>query len=110
MQGGRSALRALGLSMLVTLAAAGTASADLPVPSALPPATYPSSVSQQRFVKMDDGVQLGVTITFPSKDGSTPAQGKFPVVLAMTPYGRDGICGCSAARGLRHPRARVRGR
>jgi predicted acyl esterase len=97
MQGVSLALRALGLTMLMMLAAAGAASADVAVPSSLPPQTYPSSVSQQQFVTMDDGVQLGVTITFPSKDGSTPAAGKFPVVLAMTPYGRDGICGCSSA-------------
>jgi putative CocE/NonD family hydrolase len=44
---------------------------------------------------MDDGVRLGVTITFPSRNGRTPARGKFPVVLAMTPYGREGVCGCS---------------
>src|SRR5437763_1035746 len=43
----------------------------------------------------DDGVRLGATITFPSPDGTTPAGGRFPVVLSMTPYGRDGVCGCS---------------
>ncbi|HUE27844.1 MAG TPA: CocE/NonD family hydrolase [Solirubrobacteraceae bacterium] len=96
------------------LAAVGSASADIPVPSSLPPQTYPSSVSKQQFVMMDDGVQLGVTITFPSKDGSTPAPGKFPVVLAMTPYGRDGVCGCSnpadfATRGFVFAIADVRG-
>ena len=114
MQGHWSALRALGLTMVVTLAAAGSAHADIPVPSSLPPATYPSSVSKQQFVTMDDGVQLGVTITSPSKDGSTPAPGKFPVVLAMTPYGRNGVCGCSnpadfATRGFVFAVADVRG-
>lgn len=113
--GARTALlRAFGLTMLAALIAAGSARADIPVPSSLPPATYPSSVSQQRFVTMDDGTQLGVTITFPSEDGSTLAQGKFPVVLAMTPYGRDGICGCSnaadfATRGFVFAVADVRG-
>ena len=114
MQGCWLALRALGLTMLVTLATAGSAIADVPVPSSLPPATFPSSVAKQQFVTMDDGVQLGVTITFPSKDGSSPAPGRFPVVLAMTPYGRDGICGCSnaadfATRGFVFAVADVRG-
>ncbi len=114
MRGRLTALRAFGLTMLVTLAAAGSASADIPVPSSLPPQTYPSSVSKQQFVRMDDGVQLGVTITFPSKDGSTPAPGQLPVVLAMTPYGRGGVCGCSnaadfATRGFVFAVADVRG-
>jgi uncharacterized protein len=114
MRGCSSGLRAVGLMMLVMLVAAGSASADIPVPSSLPPQTYPSSVSKQQFVTMDDGVQLAVTITFPSTDGSTPAPGKFPVVLAMTPYGRDGICGCSnpadfATRGFVFAVADVRG-
>lgn len=46
---------------------------------------------------MDDGVKLGATITFPSKTGKAPAPGRFPVILSMTPYGRDGICGCAPA-------------
>jgi hypothetical protein len=114
MQGCSLALRALSLTMLAMLVAVGSASADTPVPSSLPPQTYASSVSKQQFVTMDDGVKLGVTITFPSKDGSAPAPGKFPVVLAMTPYGRDGICGCSnaadfATRGFVFAVADVRG-
>lgn len=60
----------------------------------LPPATY-KTVSTYTTIRMDDGVRLGTTITFPSKDGSHPALGKFPVVFSMTPYGRDGVCGCS---------------
>ncbi|MGH2870470.1 MAG: CocE/NonD family hydrolase [Solirubrobacteraceae bacterium] len=73
-----------------------TASADAPVPSELPPATYPATYTQQQFITMDDGVQLGATITFPSNDGSAPAPGRFPVVLSMTPYGRNGLCGCGS--------------
>lgn len=114
MRGSSSAVRALGLTTMVMLVVAGSASADIPVPSSLPPQTYPSSVSKQQFVTMDDGVKLAVTITFPSNDGSAPAPGKFPVVLAMTPYGRDGICGCSnpadfATRGFVFAVADVRG-
>lgn len=46
---------------------------------------------------MDDGIKLGATITFPSTTGSSPAPGRFPVILSMTPYGRDGACGCAPA-------------
>ena len=72
-------------------------STDPSVPNQLPPATYPSTYSEQQWITMDDGVKLAATITFPSKTGSAPAPGRFPVVLSMTPYGRDGICGCAPA-------------
>jgi hypothetical protein len=96
-----AAVRALGA---ITLAAAtlaggptGVAQADAPVPTSLPPATYPSTFAEQQWITMDDGVQLAATITFPSENGSAPAPGRFPAVLSMTPYGRDGICGCAPA-------------
>jgi uncharacterized protein len=66
---------------------------DRPWTPTLPAATY-KTVSSYLMIGMDDGVRLGATITFPSKDGSTRAPGRFPVVLSMTPYGRDGVCGC----------------
>ncbi len=43
---------------------------------------------------MDDGVRIAGSVALPSHDGKTPAKGRFPVVLQMTPYGRNGICGC----------------
>lgn len=46
---------------------------------------------------MDDGIKLGATITFPSENGTTRAPGRFPVILSMTPYGRDGACSCAPA-------------
>ena len=61
----------------------------------VPAASY-QTVSDYVMIAMDDGVRLGATITFPSKDGTTRAPGHFPVVLSMTPYGRDGVCGCGA--------------
>jgi putative CocE/NonD family hydrolase len=64
------------------------------VPSALPPQTYPTTYTTQQWITMDDGVKLGATLTFPSQTGKAPAPGRFPVVLSMTPYGRDGICSC----------------
>ncbi len=96
-----------GLAVLVTVAAAlmvamlglpGAARAEIaPPPGELQPATYPSTYSEQRFIAMDDGVELGATITFPSENGSEPAPGRFPVVLDFTPYGRDGECSCESA-------------
>ena len=88
----------LGLLGLVALAGPREASAEAPAPpSALPPSTYPATYSKQQFIRMDDGVELGATITFPSLDGSAPAPGRFPVVLNVTPYGRVGVCGCDSA-------------
>ena len=80
------------LSTLVLPAWARTPKAPAWTP-VLPPATY-QSVSQYLTIAMDDGVRLGATLTFPSTDGTHPAPGRFPVVLSMTPYGRDGVCGC----------------
>lgn len=85
------------LSALTVLALGATATrADSSVPRSLPPATYPSTYSKQQWIRMDDGIKLAATITFPSRNGKTPAPGRFPVVLSMTPYGREGVCGCSA--------------
>lgn len=90
-------LRLCGLIALALLLGVGNARAASPVPQSLPPATYPSTYSEQQWITMDDGVKLGATITFPSKDGTGRAPGRFPVILSMTPYGRTGICGCAPA-------------
>ncbi len=97
---GRGFVRAAWVAVVLAVAfglGAGGARADPPVPSALPPATYPATYSEQQWITMDDGVKLGATIVFPSKDGQAPAPGRFPVILSMTPYGREGICGCAPA-------------
>jgi len=73
--------------------AAGHANAGRTWVPAMPAATY-KTVSNYLTIRMDDGVRLGATITFPSRDGSSPARGRYPVVFSMTPYGRDGVCGC----------------
>jgi uncharacterized protein len=87
----------LSLLLLAALVAPIAASAEvLNPPSALPPATYPATYSEQQFIRMDDGVELGATLTFPSVDGSAPAPGRFPVVLNTTPYGRNGLCSCDS--------------
>lgn len=64
-------------------------------PPVLPEPTY-ASVTEEVMIPMDDGVELGATITYPSVDGAVRAPGRFPVVLAMTPYSRNGVCGCIA--------------
>ncbi len=97
-QGRLATLTALVLAMLIVWSAGvPVAMADTAVPTKLPPPTYPGTVTREQFITMDDGVQLGATITFPSYNGKGVAPGKFPVVLAMTPYGRDGLCGCGSA-------------
>jgi uncharacterized protein len=94
---GRAGLRPMRLMLAVAVAAA-----VLPVSAALaaPPPELPAptyqSVSQEVLIPMDDGVRLAATVAFPSTDGQTPLAGRFPVVLGMTPYGRNGACGCFA--------------
>jgi putative CocE/NonD family hydrolase len=82
----------------LALAAALAAIAAAPSQAAAPPPTLPAptykSVSREVLVKMDDGVQLAGTVALPSLDGSKPLPGRFPVVVGMTPYGRNGVCGC----------------
>ncbi|MFL5884450.1 MAG: CocE/NonD family hydrolase [Thermoleophilaceae bacterium] len=86
------------------IATAAPAHAASPPPPQLPAPSY-KTVSKEVLVPMDDGVRLAATVAFPSVDGEEPARGRFPVVLEMTPYGREGICGCTpgadfAARGI----------
>jgi len=84
-----------------------------PPPPVMPDPTY-QSVAQEVLIPMDDGVQIAATITLPSTDGTTPAPGRFPVVLSLTPYSRTGVCGCPssalfATRGIAGVVADVRG-
>src|SRR3954463_8378372 len=88
-------MRWRGTTVLCALSCPWRAAPAGAAPPPLPPATY-KTVSVYRTIPMDDGVKLGATITFPSNDGSTPAPGPFPVIFSMTPYGRDGVCGCGA--------------
>src|SRR4051794_9946315 len=91
----RGAAGALLLA-LVAFGLPATASDSTRSDAATPPmpnATY-KTVSSYLTIPMDDGVRLGATLTFPSTDGSARAPGRFPVVFSMTPYGRDGVCGC----------------
>lgn len=55
----------------------------------LPPPSYVHTVSEEVAVTMADGVRIATTVTYPSLDGSTPAPGPFPIVLSITPYGRN---------------------
>src|SRR6476659_2006579 len=88
----------MDVRLLVTTAfatlvlSAPAVAAGPPQPQEMPPATY-KTVSKEEMVAMDDGVNVASTVTFPSLDGNTAAPGHFPVVVQMTPYGRDGVCG-----------------
>ncbi|HWA68031.1 MAG TPA: CocE/NonD family hydrolase [Mycobacteriales bacterium] len=82
------------IALAVTALAAALLAAPAVSRAAATPASYPKTYTIQRFIRMDDGVQLGATISFPSTNGSSIAPGRFPVVLDMTPYGRDAECGC----------------
>jgi hypothetical protein len=106
-----SALRSFALALVAGVALAPAASAA-PQPE-LPAPTY-ASVSEEVLIPMDDGVEIAATVAFPSRDGTTPLPGPFPVVLGTTPYGRSGLCGCYppdfwATRGMIGAVADVRG-
>jgi uncharacterized protein len=40
------------------------------------------------MIPMRDGVKLAADIYFPSNDGTSPAPGRYPVLLRRTPYGK----------------------
>ncbi len=102
-------VRAGALALSFLAAACGSSTPGTPVPStgnpdplpdpaASPPATLPAPTYGQTFtqelaIPMADGVRIATTVTFPSLDGATIAPGKFPVVLSITPYGRNGVNG-----------------
>lgn len=94
----------MSLNTKVIAAAVSAAAIGLPVAPAAgappPPPKLPDpthrSVSREVLIPMDDGVRIAATVAFPSEDGQTPLPGPFPVVLSMTPYSRNGVCGCYA--------------
>jgi hypothetical protein len=103
-------LAALLVCALLSVPVGGRAT----TPPTVPPPTYERTVSQELLIPMDDGVEIGATITFPSLDGKVRAPGRFPVVLSITPYGRNGACGCPdramfATRGIIGVTADTRG-
>jgi uncharacterized protein len=109
-----TALRILLAALACSLCASPASALAVAPPAKLPDPTYPKTVAKEVLVAMDDGVNIAATVTLPSIDGSTPAPGRFPVVLSMTPYGRNGACGCPspamfATRGIASAVADVRG-
>src|SRR3954451_1417511 len=100
-------MRRAGGIVLCVAALCAASPARAAAPPELPAPTY-ATVSEEVAITMDDGVRLGATITRPD------APGRFPVVLQMTPYGRDGECSCFpggdlASRGLASAAVDVRG-
>src|SRR4051794_1891974 len=100
-------MRRAGGIVFVIAALLAPATAHAAGPPELPAPTY-ATVTEEVAITMDDGVRLGATITRPD------APGRFPVVLQMTPYGRDGECSCFpgadlASRGLASAAVDVRG-
>lgn len=85
-----NALPALsGTQQTAASTTAGTATAAQGPQKYVVPAPSYKTVSREIAIPMDDGIRLGATITFPSKDGKTPAAGRFPVVVSITPYSRN---------------------
>ena len=66
------------------LAAAGLFAAQGDTTSAI----YDVIVAKNIMVPMRDGVKLATDVYMPARDGM-PAQGKFPVLVSRTPYGKD---------------------
>jgi uncharacterized protein len=68
-------------------------------------------VTRDVYVPMSDGVRLAVTLGLPSTDGATPAPGRFPVILTLTPYSRqaNGPVAKLVANGYVHAVADIRG-
>lgn len=79
------------LAPLATGPVRAVAAAD--EPPALPAPTY-QSISREVLLTMDDGVKLAATVALPSEDGETRLPGPLPTVVGITPYGRNGVCGC----------------
>lgn len=59
----------------------------------MPPVVFEQTYEQELAVPMADGVRLATTVTWPSLDGSSAAPGRFPVVVSITPYGRNALGG-----------------
>ena len=106
---------AVGTAVTLVTAVLGmpASSAYASPPPKLPDPTY-KSVSQEVLIPMDDGVKLAATVALPSQDGQTALPGRFPVVVGMTPYSRNGVCSCFppdfwASRGIAGAVVDVRG-
>lgn len=87
-----TALAACGTSQAPQGSAGSTGSVAPPAQApALPPITYEQTYTKEMAIQMADGVHIAATVTWPSLDGNSPAPGKFPVVLSVTPYSRNGL-------------------
>src|SRR5437588_382103 len=77
----------------------------MPAPAAGATSTFPGNGSWHRpaprygmaswrvKVRMSDGTYLDATVTAPTYPAThKPAPGRFPVLIAITPYGKDEPC------------------
>jgi uncharacterized protein len=86
-------LRAIAAAVLAAAAVAppGAAQELGPLPGGWRPGPERYGMSDERVrVRMSDGIEIAATITRPTdRETGRPAPGPFPVVLALTPYGKE---------------------
>ena len=75
-------MRAAVAGLLVALA--------VPAWSAERAVTYGVVTTTNVAIRMDDGVVLKANVSRPASPDGSAAKGRFPVLLAQTPYGKDG--------------------
>jgi uncharacterized protein len=60
-----------------------------------PPERYGETVEKNVELPMSDGVTLRANVHRPTDPATgEPVPRRFPVLLMMTPYSKDGVCGC----------------
>jgi putative CocE/NonD family hydrolase len=99
-----SAARRSSSSLAVLIVAAMTRIASAGDATPVAPRSEPTNavtVQKNVMIPVRDGTKLAADIYLPA-DGDRPKEGKFPVILARTPYNKDGMKGDAewfAARG-----------
>jgi hypothetical protein len=68
-----------------------TAAAAAPLSAQAQP-SYEVSVTKDVMIAARDGIRLATDVYRPARNGA-PADGKFPVIMERTPYGKDGGAG-----------------
>ena len=84
----RGCLRMLAAAVLTAAWLAPAARGASGGPWDAGPPRYGVSKPVQQMVTMSDGVQLAADVYRPTLASGAPAQGPFPVILSITPYGK----------------------